>query len=272
MKLFLLLLHDFPEFLTEYCHHLCELIPFKAVQLRNIILSAIPSNLIPLPEPCNANLKLESLHEILQPVRNLANISLFEAMPFKKELDSYFVARSPVSYLNDLRGFLVSYTAEKQVVYNISLINALVLYIGHTAIESIKNINISSVTNTPFNDIFQSLLLTFDSQGLYFAKLSMDKPIADVYFLGRYILLNSMIDHLRYPNNDTLFYICVILSLFAETNEHVREQIVRVLLERLIALRPHPWGIMFTINELIRNPNYKLLDHNFVKCMPEVEK
>lgn len=81
-----------------------------------------------------------------------------------------------------------------------------------------------------------------------------------------------MIDHLRYPNSDTLFYVCTLLALFNDTNEHVREQIVRVLLERLVALRPHPWGVVFTVNELIRNPNFKLLDHNFIKCIPEVEK
>lgn len=81
-----------------------------------------------------------------------------------------------------------------------------------------------------------------------------------------------MVDHLRYPTTDTLFFMCTLLSLFSDSNEHVREQIVRVLLERLIAMRPHPWGLMFTVNELIRNPNYKLLDHTFIKCIPEVEK
>jgi len=250
LKLFLLLLHDFPEFLVEYCFHLCELIPLKAMQLRNIVLSAFSAS-FSFPEPLSV--KLETMHEILQPVGNLATTTSFDSIPFKKELDSYFISRSSVSFLKDLRGYLISLNGDKQVVYNVSLIYALTSYISHCAIQNIKSISISAVTNSPFIDIFQSLFLTFDSQ-------------------GRHILLNSMVDHLRYPNMDSFFMICTILILFNDGNEHLREQIVRVLLERLIALRPHPWGVVFTVNELIRNPTFKLLAHNFIKCIPEIDK
>lgn len=34
----------------------------------------------------------------------------------------------------------------------------------------------------------------------------------------------------------------------------VQEQITRVLLERLIVNRPHPWGLLITFIELIKNP------------------
>lgn len=36
--------------------------------------------------------------------------------------------------------------------------------------------------------------------------------------------------------------------------EIVQEQITRVLLERLIVNRPHPWGLLITFIELIKNP------------------
>lgn len=35
--------------------------------------------------------------------------------------------------------------------------------------------------------------------------------------------------------------------------EVVQEQITRVLLERLIVNRPHPWGLLITFIELIKN-------------------
>lgn len=35
LKIFLVLLHDFPEFLCEYCYSLCDVIPCNAIQLRN---------------------------------------------------------------------------------------------------------------------------------------------------------------------------------------------------------------------------------------------
>lgn len=46
----------------------------------------------------------------------------------------------------------------------------------------------------------------------------------------------------------------------------------RVLLERLIVNRPHPWGLLITFIELIKNPAYKFWDHEFVHCAPEIEK
>lgn len=53
---------------------------------------------------------------------------------------------------------------------------------------------------------------------------------------------------------------------------HFQEQITRVLLERLIVNRPHPWGLLITFIELIKNPIYKFWDHDFVHCAPEIEK
>lgn len=49
-------------------------------------------------------------------------------------------------------------------------------------------------------------------------------------------------------------------------------QITRVLLERLIVNRPHPWGLLITFIELIKNPVYKFWTHEFVKCAPDIEK
>ncbi len=46
----------------------------------------------------------------------------------------------------------------------------------------------------------------------------------------------------------------------------------RVLLERLIVNRPHPWGLLITFIELIKNPQFKFWNHEFVHCAPEIEK
>merc|ERR1719265_1550582 len=71
----------------------------------------------------------------------------------------------------------------------------------------------------------------------------------------------------------THYFSCVLLYLFAETEDVVvQEQITRVLLERLIVHRPHPWGLLITFIELIKNPRYQFWNHSFVKCAPEVEK
>ena len=59
---------------------------------------------------------------------------------------------------------------------------------------------------------------------------------------ARYLVLNAVANQLRYPNSHTHYFSCVLLTLFAEAkSDAVKEQITRVLLERLIVNRPHPW-------------------------------
>ena len=69
------------------------------------------------------------------------------------------------------------------------------------------------------------------------------------------LFLNAIANQLRYPNSHTHYFSCALRSLFAKTNaEAIQEQITRVLLKRLIVNRPHPWGLLITFIELIKNP------------------
>ena len=90
---------------------------------------------------------------------------------------------------------------------------------------------------------------------------------------GRYLFLNAVANQLRYPNCHTHYFSCVLLYLFAEAgSEVVQEQITRVLLERLIVNRPHPWGLLITFIELIKNPRYNFWGHSFTRCAPDIER
>ena len=65
----------------------------------------------------------------------------------------------------------------------------------------------------------------------------------------------------------------MLLHLFVEAeNEFLQEQITRVLLERLIVLRPHPWGLLITFIELIKQPRYAFWKKNFTRFAPEIER
>jgi CCR4-NOT transcription complex subunit 1 len=46
----------------------------------------------------------------------------------------------------------------------------------------------------------------------------------------------------------------VVVLLCSCGAQVVQEAITRVLLERLIVHRPHPWGLLITFIELIKNP------------------
>jgi hypothetical protein len=50
------------------------------------------------------------------------------------------------------------------------------------------------------------------------------------------------------------------------------ELMTRVLLERLIVHRPHPWGLLITFIELIKNPRYAFWRMPFTRCAPEIER
>ena len=90
---------------------------------------------------------------------------------------------------------------------------------------------------------------------------------------GRYYVLNAIVNQLRFPNNHTHYFSCVVLYLFLQIKvEMVREQITRVLLERLIVHRPHPWGLLITFIELIKNPRYEFKKEVFASCSPEIQK
>jgi len=61
--------------------------------------------------------------------------------------------------------------------------------------------------------------------------------------------------------------------LFGEASQEIiQEQITRVLVERLIVHRPHPWGLLITFIELIKNPRYNFWNRSFTRCAPEIER
>ena len=90
---------------------------------------------------------------------------------------------------------------------------------------------------------------------------------------GRYIALNAIANQLRYPSTHSHYFSCVMLFLFSETeDEGVKEQVTRVLLERLISHRPHPWALIITFVELLKNQRYQFWSYSFTRCATEIEK
>lgn len=133
-------------------------------------------------------------------------------------------------------------------------VNALVLYVGMHALMKTQSSQMSpSIVRTAEMEISQKLM-DFDDR-------------------GRYICLNAIANQLRFPSSHTHYFSCVMLYLFSEANdEGVREQVTRVLLERLIVHRPHPWGLLVTFIELIKNQRYQFWSHPFTRCATEIEK
>jgi CCR4-NOT transcription complex subunit 1 len=175
----------------------------------------------------------------------------------QNEVDSYLKGRQGPGFVMELRSRLLLGQAEAAACgtrYNAPLINALMLYVGMVAVAAGKAGSPPPVAHPAAMDLFQRLAAEMDTE-------------------GRYLLLNAVANQLRYPNSHTHYFSCVLLYLFAEaSSEAVAEQITRVLLERLIVNRPHPWGLLITFIELIKNPRYSFWSHPFTRCAAEIEK
>lgn len=246
----LVLLHDFPEFLCDYHLSFCDVIPTTCVQLRNLILSAFPRSMR-LPDPFTPNLKVDLLPEISQPPRILTdhmNI-LNEPRGLRQRIDSYLSTKQPAEVPSQIPALLLTSGPSPGGAYNLPLLTSIVMHVGVQAV-----LNKSPLQNSTAVDFFKGLMTSLDNE-------------------GRYQLFNVIANQLRYPNNHTHYFSCVLLCLFSDAeHEFYQEQITRVLLERLIVHRPHPWGLLITFIELIKNPRYNFWRRNFTRCAPEIER
>lgn len=215
LRVLLVVLHDFPEFLVEYHVSFCDAIPFTCVQLRNLILSAFPKSMR-LPDPFTPNLKVDMIPEISMAPRIHAE-AISALSPIRQRLDQYIQSRQPPELPS-----LLPQVIGQAGVYNLPVLNALVLYLGVQGVLQTQGNPPVPIESTISYDMLKSVAEQLDSE-------------------GRFHLLSSMANHLRFPNAHTRFFSQLMLLLFAEADtEFVQEQITRVLLERLIVHRPHP--------------------------------
>ena len=246
LRVLLLLLHDFPSFLSGFHLSLCNVIPETCVQMRNIVLSATPKGMSP-PDPFTPNLKIDLLPEIARSPAVLSNV-LGPIEKFRSHLDAYLKDGQRRSFLSGLPQLLY----KDGTAVDAQKANSLILYVGAHALARMQSSQIS-LSRTPEIELIQELMELNDH--------------------GRYICLNAIANQLRFPSSHTHYFSCVMLYLFSESKSvAVKEQVTRVLLERLIVNRPHPWGLLITFIELIKNQRYSFWSYPFTRCATEIEK
>ncbi|KAH3670689.1 hypothetical protein OGAPHI_001204, partial [Ogataea philodendri] len=239
LRVFAVLLHDFPEFLVEAANVLVSAMPASFVQLRNIVLSAAPRRL-EIPDPFQPGLKVDRLPDIIisPPVMGAPG-QLLQEKNVKKVVDTFLrvpsaaTAKQIISALELAEPVAEAGIGFKSTKYNTKLINALVLYVCMGAMdERVKN------------------GLSFNPKSTHVTILSslMQEGTVELQFL----LLQSIANNLRYPNAHTHWFSCVILQFFGSSTlwgqnlANVQQLITRVLLERIICNKPHPWGLLVT--------------------------
>src|SRR5271168_2918950 len=149
LRTLLVLLHDFPDYLSENHFTLCNLNPPGCVQLKNLVLSAFP-RVKRLPDPFMQGLILESIVENKDPPKLAVNTpAILEALKIRAPLDKYLQSSVPDDFPhrlvesikitpmeNGVQNGIEHASKEKHSQYNVDLLNAVVLYVGMQAIEA----------------------------------------------------------------------------------------------------------------------------------------
>lgn len=281
VRIILVLLHDYPEFLSDFYTSFCDVLPASCVQLRNVILSAF-SRSMRLPDPLTLGLQVAQLPEVsISPRLMQAWGAALTHNGIKEYVDEFLRATSnrAAVFPADLISKLLRPQSQLErdpdlCKYSIPALNSLVLYLGKEAISDMAN-GSPSATSPAGNRAADD-----KNAGGATAKFEQSASMDVFRFLadeldaeGRYWYFSALANHLRYPNAHTHYFSCVILYLFSySSNKLVKEQITRVLIERLIANRPHPWGLLVTFIELIRNKSYKFWDQDYLECSSEIKE
>lgn len=239
IRVVFIIMHDFPEFLCDYHYEFCNYIPEHCFQLRNLVLSAYPRAMRP-PSPFIQNLKVDLLPEMKIAPNILSNYKI-KLGNIKEDLDTYILTRDS-SIIQELCVKLKGQDKRNNGV----MVNSLALYIAEVAIAG-------QIDQRVCNEFFVAILMGLDNE-------------------TRKQFINAVANQLRYPNSHTQLFSCALLYMFSECKRGlIEEQIARVLTERTSAYRPHPWGVLITLIELVKNPRYEFLKKPFTHCTQDIE-
>lgn len=259
LKLLVILQHDFPHFLAANHVRIYASIPPHCTQLLNTVLSANPQ------QTPDAVAEVEPTDEARVSPRLAAEATVILREAGLLSVLDQALRSGPTEEIIATITHAITHDPPKETTFgqvpvmaNVRLIGAIVIYVGqHAADQAARTNSIVSVSGDE-NTISTLSLLLHELQ-----------PEA------RYYLLAGMINQLRFPSPHTDFFSQSLLYIFGKDlddpeDSEIRQEITRILLERLIAFWPQPWGLMTLILELVKNEKYMFFELPFVKSTPEV--
>lgn len=284
LRVMILLLHDCSEFLCFYAHSICDVLPSNCIQLRNLILSAFPRGMR-LPAPMTPGLQVARYSEIHKaPTLSPNCLSALKQFHLQEEFTSFSTRRKSDNVVNELCRNLIAKLKtgnskatpkdDPSSTYNVAAINSVVLYLGTLGINEIEQVNMqsSNLDATTTKDGKEVRVMNFSLLERSVAVEIFETLLNGLDSEGHYRIFSAMVNNLRYPNSHTYYFSNCLLYIFASSeSDQLKERVTRVLLERLIAYRPHPWGLLFTFIELVRNPKFKFWDQTFLDCSQEIK-
>lgn len=245
LRFLLVITHDFQDYFVTYAPEMVVLLPSGFSQLHNIILSAVPSNSkLVSPSAALKNISkvpgIDDFIQIQQPLK-----------PIIEQLNFADAIKSEDDF-SDLAAQL-----EKRSCSGV--IASFVIFVSNALLPHMT-------TATILNDITKSHLFFVLSQ--LFEKLNDEAVV---------VLVNVLVDQLRYPSRTTIFFYRALSTLFkmnlkVSPSLGVDEIILRTLIERAVTPPPHPWGLRLFIRELMTNPEVNFWERPFVRQSDTVFK
>ena len=241
-KYIFLLSNSYPEFVSGY-YYLCiiTLPPENCyLQLKNLILSAMPKNVenVKIANYIDKDLEIEFNNNVFgnHNVENLFDIiSILKQYFFLELLDNYIENQD----IETIKTICDKLNNNKNKIFNLYVIFALVIYWAENVLQNLNKIK------EPYNFFFQMIKF-----------MEID---------NREHLINSLLNELRYPSNQTLYFLLMINYILVRIhNEQIEEHIIMLLFERLL-IKPIPWGIELLFKKIIKGENYNLLCKGFIQ-------
>ncbi|KAJ9151406.1 CCR4-Not complex component [Pleurostoma richardsiae] len=264
VKLLIVLQHDFPEYLSANHIQLIESIPPYCTQLVNMVLVANPASGAKMPNPLQPGLRVDRLEELLTPPHSsedpasfLQQLGLLDILKQALEAGPSENAVAHMTHAINKPSKQRTAFGHVPLAANLEVIDAIVAYIGAYAVEK---------TTEKGGNVFVPGATDIATLSMLVHELPPE---------ARYYFLNSVVNQLRSANSHTQFFSQALLEIFvhdlADPEEtEIRQQITRILLERLVGFWPQPWGLMITAIELIKNEKYMFFDLPFINSAPEV--
>lgn len=249
-RILLVIMHDEPEFLVREAIELVSSLTPVYSHLRNLILSAFPPG-IELPPPAGplpSALKApegasEDAARILQ---NLGAISV---------VDQAIRSQSPTN------------------------VQAIITALTHLKPRHMVGLDFEQASISPLgmNALAAYLAGPWDEEKAQSQLAARLFVVANAE--GRYFWASALVNLLRFPSTHTIWTQNLVIALFGAWGDRqlgtraseVRNIVARALMERAVANRPHPWGVMATLGRLMRDTSSRFWKMSAIKASPEIE-
>lgn len=234
-KFIYLLCKTYPEFIIEYCYIILISLPHENIymQLKNLLLS---TTIKKLEQYKNLNLENKDLENEIKE-NTLGDYNIKTSLDIVNILGKYKILNSIEKYIENpnyeiIKNICENLNNNNNVTFNFYVIQSLVIYYGVNGLPKIKNLA------EVYNFFFEMIKL-----------MEMN---------NRIILMNSLLNNLKFPSNQTLYFVLIILYILSNIkNEEIEEIFISLLFERLL-IKPIPWGIELLFKKIIRGDKYDL--------------